>query len=279
MIEIHPMHADDLPLGMQLSQQEGWNQTVTDWKRFLALQPSGCFVAKLDDRSVGSVATCIFERIGWIGTLLVSKDSRRRGVGLALMKKAIDYLENQGVETIRLDATEMGQPLYESLGFVTEYRSTRFAGIPDCLDVEQPPDPLLREQWERVVVFDRMIIGYNRRPLLIQLFQEPTNHAFIDQRNDSVGGYVCARPGRIATQIGPCIAITPNVGRMLMEHAAHQFRGQSVFVDVPNSNRPSVETTSSLGLEPAREFVRMCRGALVREQLDRLWASSGPETG
>ena len=37
--------------------------------------------------------------------------------------------EELGCTTIRLDATPLGQPLYESLGFVPQYELTRYAGI------------------------------------------------------------------------------------------------------------------------------------------------------
>ena len=44
------MTSADIPLGMTLSQQAGWNQTRADWRRFLALEPGGCFVGELDGR-------------------------------------------------------------------------------------------------------------------------------------------------------------------------------------------------------------------------------------
>ena len=52
MIRVRPLAAADLPLGLRLSQAAGWNQTEADWRRFLDLQPDGCFVAELDGTPV-----------------------------------------------------------------------------------------------------------------------------------------------------------------------------------------------------------------------------------
>jgi hypothetical protein len=54
MIHLRPLTAADLPLGLHLSRQAGWNQTPDDWRRCLELQPEGCFVAECD--GAGAVA-------------------------------------------------------------------------------------------------------------------------------------------------------------------------------------------------------------------------------
>ena len=52
MIHIRPMGRTDLPLGMRLGQQAGWNQTEADWLRQLELPASACFVAEVDAAAV-----------------------------------------------------------------------------------------------------------------------------------------------------------------------------------------------------------------------------------
>src|SRR5438309_1879941 len=51
---IRAMTAEDLPLGLSLSRQAGWNQTEEDWRRLFALQSDGCFVAELEGRIVAT---------------------------------------------------------------------------------------------------------------------------------------------------------------------------------------------------------------------------------
>src|SRR5688500_8685777 len=66
MISIRPFIAADVPLGMRLKAQAGWNQTEADWRRMQGMQPDGCFVAELGGIAAGTVMTCIFGDVAWI---------------------------------------------------------------------------------------------------------------------------------------------------------------------------------------------------------------------
>src|SRR5271166_6332252 len=81
VMHIRLMTAADVPLGMRLKQQNGWNQLEADWVRALDLQPDGCFVAELDGTPVGTVTTCIFGAVAWIAMMLVEETMRGRGLG------------------------------------------------------------------------------------------------------------------------------------------------------------------------------------------------------
>jgi GNAT superfamily N-acetyltransferase len=87
------MTVADVPLGMRLKEQAGWNQTEADWRRFLDLEPEGCFVAELDGQPVGTTTTCVFGSVAWVGMVLVDPAVRGRGVGRSLMKHALDWLD------------------------------------------------------------------------------------------------------------------------------------------------------------------------------------------
>ncbi len=127
MIKIRRMTIDDLPLGLGLSRQAGWNQTELDWQRFISMEPEGCFVAELDGSSVGTTTTCVFgHQVAWIAMVLVDKNVRGRGIGTTLLKHVLDYLSARKIETVRLDATPAGRPIYEKLGFVPEYELARW---------------------------------------------------------------------------------------------------------------------------------------------------------
>src|SRR5690348_4685599 len=110
----------DIPAGMRLKEQAGWNQLEADWRRLLDWQPDGCFLAELDGAPVGTVTTCRLGAVAWVAMMLVEAGQRRRGIGRALMVHALDDLDARGVRTVRLDATPLGRPLYETLGFVVE---------------------------------------------------------------------------------------------------------------------------------------------------------------
>ncbi len=281
------MTRSDLPQGRKLSQEAGWNQTDADWQRFLQLQPDGCFVAQLHGQLVGTVTTCLFDSVGWIGMMLVASSARSQGVGRALMQQAIDYLENHTAKAIRLDATPLGEPLYTSLGFKTQYRLTRFAGKVHCPNSENPDSKLASKNeacsqnpdWDRIATFDASLIGYSRKKIFPHLEADPEIRTFVDCDGQEILGYVCTRPGRLAAYVGPCMASSPEVGERLMREALGQYHSQAVIVDVPCDNHRAVQVMASVGLEPSRELVRMCRGGGAAEPIESLWASGDPAKG
>ena len=117
---IRQMRPGDIPDAMQLKQAAGWNQVPGDWERLLRLDPQGCFVAEIDGKVVGS-ATALRHgtQMAWLGMVLVLPEYRRRGVAKALTEHALAWLDGHGVKACGLDATDMGKPLYEQLGFTT----------------------------------------------------------------------------------------------------------------------------------------------------------------
>src|SRR5262249_42592 len=110
MIHVRPMTEADLPLGMSLKAQPRPNPTEADWRCFLALQPDGCFVAEWQGLPAGTVTTCIFGTTAWVAMVLVEAALRGRGIGMALMRHALAFLDNRSVNCIRLDATPLGRP-------------------------------------------------------------------------------------------------------------------------------------------------------------------------
>jgi hypothetical protein len=211
--------------------------------------------------------------------LLVEKASRRRGVGRALLNRAIDYLESQRISTIRLDATSMGESLYKSSGFASQFDVTRYSGIARANGFGTLPQRPLKADWEQIILLDQRIVGYDRSRLLLKLAEGTECIASIASDSRTAEGFLISRPGRLAVQIGPCVALTTVVGQRLLAHACNVFSGRSVFLDVPSGNHEAVATAVAAGLQPVRQFVRMYRGAPVVERIYCLWTSSGPENG
>lgn len=56
-------------------------------------------------------------RVGYMMNVVTTPEYRRRGLARRVTQAALQWLEEQGIQRVALHATEMGQPLYESLGF------------------------------------------------------------------------------------------------------------------------------------------------------------------
>jgi GNAT superfamily N-acetyltransferase len=276
------MNFSDIPLGITLKRAAGWNQTEADWRRFLTLSPEGCFVAELDGKGVGTVAAFVFGNVAWIAMVLVSPDARGQGLGTKLMSHALTWLESRSVACIRLDATPLGQPIYEKLGFKAEYKLNRFEGVLPSIVLSQT-DPLISPvgtpaELDDCLNLDQTVTGTPRQALIKALHaDEPGN--FYRYGQGKAAGYIAYRPGENATFLGPCCAISQAAGNALLYHAARINAGRRVFIDVPLDNQPAVEVVNALGLKPQRPLLRMCKGTPVTDFPACIWATTGPEKG
>jgi GNAT superfamily N-acetyltransferase len=126
-MRLRTMTSEDIPGGIRLKEIAGWNQTREDWERFLKASPKGCFVAEVEGKICGTATTISYEnRFAWIGMVLVAPEHRSKGFGTQLLERAIRHLDDLQVPTIKLDATPQGKPIYEKLGFVSEYELERW---------------------------------------------------------------------------------------------------------------------------------------------------------
>jgi GNAT superfamily N-acetyltransferase len=106
---------------MTLKEEAGWNQTEQDWVKLLERAPEGCFGVDIDGKlAATTTAVCYGAELAWIGMVLTARQFRGQGIAGALLRHAIEDLAGRGVDWIKLDATEMGRPVYQRLGFEDE---------------------------------------------------------------------------------------------------------------------------------------------------------------
>ena len=94
--------------------------------------------AEIDGEVVGTACACVFDNVAWVNLVLVNQVHRGRGIGTSLMRSVLAYLDERKIPSIRLDATPLGRPIYEKLGFELEYELTRYEGMP-ALQAESWP--------------------------------------------------------------------------------------------------------------------------------------------
>ena len=234
-ISVRTMTTADIPFGMQLKTSAGWNQLEADWQRVLDFSPTGCFIGILDGTPVGTVASTRFGDVAWISMMLVSDAARGQGVGKALMTAALDHLERVGVATVRLDATPLGRPLYEKLGFELEFEGARFAGVPRVVvdKSEDEVSPLTLTQLNLAAELDRQITGTDRLLLLRRLFADENEQAWCVQQGEKLLGFQMKRRGAKATPHWPVYCARRDgkcfvTGRFAATFARKCLRGCSV---------------------------------------------------
>ena len=106
-----------LPRRMRASYPRDLQQLVEDWHR-----DEGFIVAEVDGEVRGYVDVIAqpWQELGWVTNLAVDRAYRRRKIGIALMHRAGQWAQEQGLEALVVEATTKHYPalcLYQKLGF------------------------------------------------------------------------------------------------------------------------------------------------------------------
>jgi len=272
------MTFEDIPGALRLKDAAGWNQTAADWVRFISASPKGCFVMEYHGDVIGTSATIAYEgRFAWIGMLIVDEQYRGQGIGTALLEHAIDFLDSQKIPTMKLDATPQGKPLYEKLGFMSEYDIERWMLNRTAKEHAVKNGPVSIEDVLRI---DWDIFGADRSGLLRSLVQEAPHLALVEQQERKVTGYCFGRLGSRADHMGPWVACSKDVAEKLLNLFLVRSSKELIFVDCLRMNPWALKLVKARGFQFSRPLTRMYRGTnKYAGQTEMLYATLGPEFG
>ncbi len=284
MFTIRPFTEADIPAGMRLKRSAGWNQTAGDWRRAVALQPDGCYAGLCDGNVVATLTTCVFGPVAWIAMVLTDPAYRGRGFASRLLERALTDLRERGVESVRLDATDLGRPVYEKFGFAVDFELQRWDGIVTAIDqLELPPDILMRDaradDLSSITKLDRRTSGCNRGKFLAHLQADASCPGLIAECSGVPVGFALQRSGEQATQIGPLVAVNEVVAEWLLRHSLQRSCGTRTFVDVKSGSSGLDPLLRKADLGVQRRFLRMTLGRRLADAEASSWISSGPEKG
>ena len=232
----------DVPAAMQLSLEAGWNQVEDDWRTLLALAPQGCLGIQVASDLVSTATLfCYGKRLAWIGMVLTRSSHRGRGFARRLMTEALSRADRWGIDTVKLDATEQGQPLYEKLGFRPEQPIERWSREARPAQASALPSTSSPEQW---LSADARAFGADRADLL--------NHLALRSQQFCIGNsYVLTRPGRVSRYLGPCVAEDTDIARTLIEGAL-RTPSEAWAWDLLPENTNAVALARQFGFTPKR---------------------------
>jgi GNAT superfamily N-acetyltransferase len=281
MMKLGLLHSGDLDVALALGAEEGWNQSAADWGRLIRLEPSGCFAARNAGHLVGTVTTTVYGRaMAWIGMMIVHAEFRRQGIGAGLMELALDHVRDLGIASVKLDATQAGRPLYESLGFRAEAEMERWQGVahPGGSPYPQPPS---NESPRMPFGLDEAAYSADRSRLLELLVAEGLGEPLVVESGHGVPlGYALARQGRTAAYIGPLVATTAAAGEQLLDGMLARLTGDEVCLDLHRGGLLEPGMLAVRGLSRRRGLARMHHGLRSEAGTARsICASAGPEFG
>ncbi len=215
----------DIAVFLQVAAAEGWISSEWELKFLLHNFPAGCFVFREGNDPVAFVTSIKYDKSGWIGNLIVKETLRGRGLGTALMKKALDALWSAGTETVWLTASVAGRPVYERLGFVEMDVINRWKGKGGgCADL------ICGVSAEEARTLDGICWGDSRAALVDA----------VRMRGEMLGirdGFIIIQDCGEFRQVGPWACTGKKIAPLLFDMAL-SFVGKSteLVVDTPGKN-------------------------------------------
>jgi len=259
-VKIRHLKLSDIPDAMQLVLAESWNQTEKDWEILIRGSQNICFAAIINNQLVGTATAINYNNIvSWIGMVLVDKKFRGQGISKLLLESLFKGLET--CESIKLDATFAGQPVYNKLEFTNEYTIARmvnssFAGLPN-LDFKTTSQQIQTKDIQEIVEFDRQVFGASRKQLIKTLINNFPEKSWVQKDGDKIVGFALGRQGNKHHQIGPVSALSVFTARQLISKVLQNLKGESIVIDILD-DKPELQLwLKSIGFEKQRFFTRM----------------------
>jgi GNAT superfamily N-acetyltransferase len=102
--------------GYSQAQLEAWREGLTPSPKSIAEQPT--FVAEVDERPVGFCQVNLQARPVELEHLWVHPHLMGRGIGRALLARALQHLDSLGIEVLHIDSDPNAEPFYLACGAV-----------------------------------------------------------------------------------------------------------------------------------------------------------------
>jgi len=205
MFHVKNMTSEDFPFAIRITNTMDWQMAKEDFEFMLKLEPLGCFVLFYDSERAGIVTTVSFDRVGWLGNLIVAETHREKGAGLLLARHAITYLTSKNVETIGLYAYVDKVPFYRRLGFAYDSEFIVLKGRGFSSTVVANLREAKKEDIQDIINCDKTCFGASRRKLLELILLDKNNSYYLCIENGQMLGYAVAKAYQDMAELGPLV--------------------------------------------------------------------------
>jgi ribosomal protein S18 acetylase RimI-like enzyme len=246
--------------------------------RLFGKEPLKLFVAEAGGRIVGTTMINLREKSGYISSVMVHPDYRRKGIAKTLMKNALDYIQKRKKRRAVLHVDSTNAPaisLYANLGFRTFDHSAYFVGKTDLMPVPENTSRVeirnfQNEDLDQIYSMIKSsetpdslrILDFSKKnvklPFLQRRFYFATRNQLVAVLEGRQVGYIEAtyttpkEVGRISSIYVNVQDRSLGVEKLLLDAARNEIaKGivDKIRITVPTANRKLVEIVKELGFE------------------------------
>lgn len=178
-----------------------------------------------DGNLIGMIGAVPLGSVGIICHLAVHDGYRRLGLGARLTSWAVAYLRSRGASLIRLYSTRSAERIYLSAGFEpttlrTVYRLEEIPRRPQTHNEGYSVETITTKDLSEVCGVDLWSCGTDRSALILATLKlHPGRGLVVRDSSGRIKGYLIRSSTPRSDRIGPFLAETPEVARLLMENA------------------------------------------------------------
>ncbi len=249
------MTKSDLDLAISWAAKEGWNPGLHDRDPFYNTDPHGFFMGFLNDKPISCISAVSYGKLfGFIGFYIVHTDHRKKGYGIKIWNKAINYMKNKN---IGLDGVVAQQENYKKSGFRLAHRNIRYQGVGKKYEISNSIVKINLISFTDLIKYDTQFFPVPRPKFLKSWINEKESLTLGFLKNDQLLGYGMIRKCVTGYKIGPLFADNKLIGEELFKVLNNFAVGSSIFLDVPEVNKEAVGLAKKYKMIQMFETARM----------------------
>lgn len=248
--------------------------------RLFGKEPVKFLVVETDSKMVGTTIINLREKSGYIFSVMVHPDYRRRGIATKLVTSALDYIrrKKKARAVLHVDSTNVSaQSIYLKLGFKAFEHSAYFVGKTDSMQVQENTSRVnirkfQKEDLDQVYSLiessedpgNLRIFDFTKRnlktPFLQRILHFTTRTQLVAVLDSRIVGYAEAEyatpkeAGRIGFIHASHEDKSLSIEKLLIEAARNEIAKAGIGrirITVPTANRELNQTVNDLGFEKA----------------------------
>jgi len=275
--EIRPMTTADVDAAVVLAAAQGWRDRRRFYDLVFRTPTSQPLVGTVGGRIVATGVATANLPVGWLGAIAVEAEFRGRGYGRSMTEALVWRMTAIGCQTLSLEATDAGRPMYERMGFrlVTHYHQLEAGHIDEA---PAPPAgtrvrPLEPADLPGVFALDRTATAEDRSAALAALAE---TGGWLLERDASTTGFLLPAE----RSYGAIVAPRFEDGLFLLElHRSLAPVGASVRAGIPDEHPAAARELIARGWRETWQAPRMLLGPAVPWRPEWIWGQINSAMG